>query len=244
MNRELKEFSTDPQWQNKSKILIVGAHPDDENLIAWGAINYLIEAGIPITVLTLTLGELGETKDKPDIPPVEMGKLRENEFYSSNNARGLQGYMMKFPDTGLNRADIMEQAKNETLEFVRENNFGAIFSFHPFEITPEFDHLDHNAAGEIARYVGAFSAVKNLHTKSAPLENRPSLYLWTSNPGFATHHILFSPEIEADRKMHLANYYPSQFPKDSMSRWGVIFDGISRGMRGDLPSREMFMKVR
>lgn len=244
MTKELKEFSTDYPWQDKKHILVITAHPDDEDLIAWGALNYLIKAGISITVLTLTLGELGETKDKQNISPVEMGKIREKEFYSSTKARGLQSHKRLFPDTGLSRPDILEQAKHEALEFVRENKFGVIFSFHPFEITPEFDHPDHNAAGEIARYVSAVSAARNLHTDALPLESRSSLYLWTSNPEFATHRILFTPKMEKDRKIHLAKYYQSQFPGDSMNRWGVIFDGIARGIHGDLPAQEMFMKVR
>lgn len=243
MRRELKEFSIDGKWKNKGA-LVIEAHPDDKELIASAAIYYLIKAGISVTVLTLTLGEMGEIKDKPNLSPSEVGEIRKNEFNSSNSAQGLRGRAMNFPDTGLSRADVIGQAKHDVLEFVRENNFGVIFSFHHFEITPEFDHPDHNAAGEIARFASAFSAVKNLHTNPDPLESRPSLYLWTSNADLATHRILYTPKMENDRKIHLANYYKSQFPKKMINRWGAIFDGIARGINGDLPAQEMFMKVR
>lgn len=243
MTKELKNFEINDAWR-ESGALIEIAHPDDEILVAWAAIYSLLQAGIPITVLTLTLGELGETKDKPDISPEEMGKLRYGEFLSSTRVLGIKGEKKDFPDTELSAPHILEQAKKEVLGFVRKNKFGVIFSFHPNEVTQEFDHPDHNAAGEIARYAGAFSAVKNKITDTPPMDRRPELYLWTSNPELATHHIITIPDLEQARKEHLATYYSSQFPENAMGKWGVIFDGITRGINGNLPAQEMFMKVR
>lgn len=243
MDKELKYFEVNYAWR-ESGALIVIAHPDDEILIAWGAIYSLLQAGIPITVLTLTLGELGETRDKSDISPEEMGRLRYGEFLSSTEALGIKGAKKNLPDTDLSTSHILEQEKREVLGFVRENKFGVIFSFHPNEVTTEFDHPDHNAAGEIARYAGTFSAVKNKITDTPPMDRRPELYLWTSNPELATHHILITPDLGTARKEHLATYYSSQFPENAKGRWGVIFDGITRGMNGNLPAQEMFMKVR
>lgn len=243
MTKELKNFEINNAWREGGALIEI-AHPDDEILIAWGAIHSLLEVGIPITVLTLTLGELGETKDKPDIYPEEMGRLRHSEFLSLTGALGIKAEKKDFPDTELSAPQILEQAKKVVLGFVRENKFGVIFSFHPNEVTPEFDHPDHNAAGEIARYAGAFSAVKNKITDTPPVSKRPELYLWTSNPELATHHILLTRNLEQSRKKHLADYYPSQFTGNAMGKWGVIFDGITRGMNGNLPAQEMFMKIR
>jgi N-acetyl-1-D-myo-inositol-2-amino-2-deoxy-alpha-D-glucopyranoside deacetylase len=50
-------------------VLFVHAHPDDESISTGGAIATLIDAGTPVTVLTLTRGELGE------VIPVELRHL-------------------------------------------------------------------------------------------------------------------------------------------------------------------------
>jgi len=135
------------------------------------------------------------------------------------------------------------------LNLLRQKDFAAIFSFHPYEITPNFDHPDHNIAGEAARFAAAGQDVENLKTgpyiassdSYGATESRPELYLWTTDKSKATHKQKLTKKSRKKRNKYLQKQYPSQFPRQSKKRWGRIFDKITENGKSH---SEFYQQVR
>ncbi len=208
------------------------------NTAFWSA---FVDAGIPVTVILLTLGELGIPKDERGITPQTMRDVRFGEFDRATNALGVSREIMPFADLYMSEGAIGPLIP-PVLSVVREKKFGVIFSFHPQEITPEFDHPDHQTAGMIARTVGAASDVLHYHPECGEMEHRPSLYLWTTDGTKATHSITLSDETRRNRNTYLSGYYPSQFPLGTQPEWERVFDRITGDGNGG--HRELYLKVR
>lgn len=202
-----------------------------------------VEAGIPITIITLTLGEKGIPKECAYLGTDQIKKIRREELESSSREFGARNIVFQYPDTELSTRK--DEAKYEILNTIREEKFGVIFSFDDRERTFAFDHPDHTATGEIVRFASAFADVQGIQTKSKAMDFRPQLYLWTTNQDFATHSISLSGKRMRSRESFLAVNYSSQFPASRIDEWGIIFDRISKGQNRDLlNSQEMFVRIR
>jgi N-acetyl-1-D-myo-inositol-2-amino-2-deoxy-alpha-D-glucopyranoside deacetylase len=62
-----------------ARVLFVHAHPDDESIATGGTIALLAGAGVDVTVLTCTRGELGEIV-APDLADADLVAVREREI--------------------------------------------------------------------------------------------------------------------------------------------------------------------
>jgi LmbE family N-acetylglucosaminyl deacetylase len=71
-----------------NSILIIGAHPDDETMIAGGVIALLVERGLAVHILCATRGEGGEAGDPPLCAQSELGAVREAELRCAVQALG------------------------------------------------------------------------------------------------------------------------------------------------------------
>lgn len=64
----------------KKRLLVVGAHPDDESFWCGGTLVRLAEQCVQIHVLSATSGQAGECGDPPVCRPDELGAVREAEL--------------------------------------------------------------------------------------------------------------------------------------------------------------------
>src|SRR5512147_2614627 len=69
-------------------VLAFFAHPDDETMLAGGALALLARAGASVQYLCATRGEGGETGEPPLCTAEELGEVRENELVCAVQALG------------------------------------------------------------------------------------------------------------------------------------------------------------
>ncbi len=155
-----------------------------------------------------------------------MGRKRQQEAKTMAETLGISLTTLNFSDMGLPFVP-MKKLVAKTLPIIRELNTRAIFSFHPHELSEQFDHPDHSVVGEIARHVGAAADVKHFYPKSPAMRERPNLYLWTSQRSNANRRLVLTLEMREQRNEHLITHYPSQFKAGKRLKWQPIFDQIT-----------------
>lgn len=167
--------------------------------------------------------------------------VREQEFVEAMTNLGFSHEIFDFNDYSLSILPL-ENLAIPLINLLRQKDMAAIFSFHPFEIAPGFDHPDHNAVGVATRFAASALDIKNLSIEVNVSENevvaqqkltkatseRPELYFWTTNKNQATHQLKMSEKSQKSRRRYLKKNYPSQFPKRQEKRWGTIFDRLGK----------------
>ncbi len=61
-------------------LLAIGAHPDDETILAGGTLAWAARGGLPVHILCVTRGEGGEVGDPPVTTQDQLGAVREAEL--------------------------------------------------------------------------------------------------------------------------------------------------------------------
>lgn len=169
-----------------------------------------------------------------------IAQRRVREFNAGTNSLGIQPKQFDFGD-GMLDFQSLETMVKEVLQFVRAHQFAAIFSFHPQEITMQFDHRDHEVAGRIAQHVGEKMDVQGYAPEFPATEFRPDLYLWTTDKYRATHRKRISKKDRKKRNNYAKEFYPSQFHHQNKKRWSRIFDTITKKEK---VHQEFWMRVR
>lgn len=189
----------------------------------------------------MTLGELGSVDGKENLSPSDVAQVREQEFVGAMTSLGFSHKIFDLNDYSLSVLPL-ENLAIPLINILRQKDLAAVFSFHPFEITPGFDHPDHNAAGIATRFAASALDIKNLSVGvdesedevvtqqglSTATSERPELYFWTTNKNQATHQLKMSEKSQKSRRRYLKKNYPSQFPKRQEKRWGTIFDRLGK----------------
>jgi N-acetyl-1-D-myo-inositol-2-amino-2-deoxy-alpha-D-glucopyranoside deacetylase len=82
-------------------ILVVLAHPDDESLVS-GTMAHYADAGVSVTLLCATRGEVGEIADGTDATPESLGAHREQELRDAAAILGVVDVrFLPFRDSGM-----------------------------------------------------------------------------------------------------------------------------------------------
>lgn len=215
--------------------------------------SLFVDAEIPITVILLTLGELGTVASSSGssygapasetLTPSAVAQIRQVEFERAMVELGADYQILGFGDFALSTMPFRNLAL-PLLNVLRSQDLAAVFSFHPFEITPGFDHPDHNLAGEATRFAASGQDITNLKVGPLPdgqpaapvTTTRPELYFWTTDENKATHRLKLGQKSARRRRDYLSKNYPSQFPSRTKRRWGTIFDRLG--------NQEYYQRVR
>ena len=200
-----------------------------------------VDAGVPVTVILMTLGEMGIQKHMAGVNPDKMKGIRRKEFFQAMKYFHSTGIALDQGDFALHKHDD-EVLLESVLKPVREGNYGVLFSFRE-EPTPYVDHPDHDKTGHIARIVGAGADVSHYHMEIPAMKERPNLFLLTHQIERATHMLPISRATKLHRLSYLEGFYPSQFTVESIAPSGVIFDRLSthEGIQGNA---ELYMQIR
>lgn len=245
--QEIQKFVPDPRWKEHNGALLVVPHPDDEVLIGWGLIQTLVDNGIPVTVLLLSLGEKGKVYGN-ETPEKEIKSIRREEFYNATEALGVRGviYEPTFPDSELSEH---QTELNEALtRYVREQRFDVLVSFAPNERTFGFDHTDHHATSAATVIASEKADIPLMYEQSGKaLTYRPSLLGWTTNPHVGAAHQLAEIPLTAESKVQMAEFlsqhYPSQFSRETKNVWEPIFDRITQ-TGSQSGHRQLYFQIR
>ncbi len=136
------------EWTGK-KILVIGAHPDDDSH-AHGTLAMLKENGNEIYILLMTTGNVG-TKD-PKLSSTDLAKIRRQEQLAAMAAIGLDEdhYInLGYDDGRLEFAD-REEAVGKLVYHIRQVKPDVLFSFDPGYNYQVWHKSDHRAAAYLA----------------------------------------------------------------------------------------------
>lgn len=129
------------------------------------------------TIILLTQGELGGNVE-----------VRKTEFNLAMQFWNFDNVKLNFPDMKLVYFPL-EKMVDSVTKVVADKNITILVSFNPYEITPGFDHPDHNRAGEVTRLV------------SVGMKRKRKLILWNSRG---------KTYLTIERDKYAKRFYPSQ----------------------------------
>lgn len=139
----------------------------------------------------MTQGELGGDVE-----------VREREFNLAMQYWGFDSVKFEFPDMKLAYFPLEKMVESMAI-VVNENQVTTLVSFNHYEITPGFDHPDHNRAGEVVRLV------------SVGMRGERKLLFWTSGG---------ESYLTQKRYEYAKKYYPSQkIPKIILKNIGESY---------------------
>ncbi len=143
-------------FQDKSRLLIVMAHPDDFEIICGGTVARFLDGGGQVRLVVMTNGGKG-MQDREDITEEEFSKLRVEEQFKAGAKLGIpeeENFNLGIPDGELETTvDSIEkvvfhirQFKSDTL--ITHNPKEGIISF--FDKSFWVNHRDHRNTAQVA----------------------------------------------------------------------------------------------
>jgi N-acetyl-1-D-myo-inositol-2-amino-2-deoxy-alpha-D-glucopyranoside deacetylase len=132
-----------------SGVLAVFAHPDDETLLAGGALAGCAAAGLRVAIISMTRGERGPVAGSELLGGRTLAELREAELAAAGAALGAAHVTcMDYPDGELEQADEQEAA-TALAAVIEDERPKAVISFSEEGL---YWHPDHLA---VARFIPA-----------------------------------------------------------------------------------------
>ncbi len=156
------------------RLMVIGAHPDDETLGMGGILAKYGHEGIETYVVTATRGQRGWFGDEVDYPgPEALGKLREAELCQAAQILGVKDVMiLDYMDGDLDAVDAV-QITRELAAHIRWVRPDVVVTFDPFG---GYGHPDHIA---ISQYTQAAIIEAARMDEIAPAHQVPKLYYMT-----------------------------------------------------------------
>jgi N-acetyl-1-D-myo-inositol-2-amino-2-deoxy-alpha-D-glucopyranoside deacetylase len=169
-------------------LLAIFPHPDDETFSAGGLIAAAVDRGVPVTVVSATRGEAGESAIPGLDDPQRLGAVREAELREAMGELGVADVrFLGYHDSGL-AADPIEDARAllradpkmvaaEIAAIVRDVRPFTVVTFGPDGI---YGHPDHIRLHEITLEAIAIAADPALAPASSRPWQTPRLYFATT----------------------------------------------------------------
>lgn len=121
-------------------ILLVMPHPDDEAFGPPGTIARYVSRGVPVDLLTFTLGQRGTTSTAADTPET-LGRLREYETRASAQVLGIRTLtLLDYMDGDLDKVGVDELATHVTRS-IDDGEIDTIIGLGPMGLTNHADHI-------------------------------------------------------------------------------------------------------
>ena len=162
-------------------ILVLGAHPDDETMLAGGTLALLSRSGLQVHILAATRGEGGEIGDPPAGERASLGAIRERELRCA--ARALGAASVQF----LGYVDPLVGPDDELYAFEADFDTLAGQVLHAIETLRADLVLTHGRDGEYghpAHHLVHEAAAAAISSLSSP----PLFYTFAATvPGFEDH---------------------------------------------------------
>src|SRR3989440_12384737 len=161
------------------RILMIGAHPDDEysDLVAFFARGL----GAQVAYLSLTRGEGGQNLIGPELGP-ELGVIRSEELLAARRIDGARQFFARAYDFGYSKT-VDEALRLWPRDSLLRDVLDVVRRFRPqiivsvFSGTPRDGHGQHEVAGLLARQ--AFEALRD--SSWGPVKLYRSLYFDTAS---------------------------------------------------------------
>ena len=148
-------------------LLAIFAHPDDESFTAAGVMAAAVERGVPVTVISATRGEEGESAIVGLNDPERLGIIRERELGDAMRRIGIGDVrFLGYRDSGMEGSPAAEHprafvrvapetAAAELVTYIREIRPQTIITFGPDGVYGHPDHLHMHEAATLAVQMAA-----------------------------------------------------------------------------------------
>jgi LmbE family N-acetylglucosaminyl deacetylase len=181
-----KEFG---KWEQKQKILVILAHPDDPEFFCGATLAKWVKEGHEVHYFLLTCGDKGS--DDPELSADQICKIRHEEQLAAAKVIGVKSiHFLDLPDGYLlPTIDI----RREIVREIRKVKPDILVTCDPTNLFPSgsyrLNHADHRYAGQVV-LDAVFPAAGNFHFfpelyKEEKLEPHSPKEVWislTSNP--------------------------------------------------------------
>jgi LmbE family N-acetylglucosaminyl deacetylase len=150
------------------RVLAIHAHPDDIEFQCAGTLWRLKQLGCPLTVATMTPGDLGSAELLPD----EIALVRRNEARQSAAMLGADYHCLEFRDLSI---EVNNDGRRRVTELIRRTRPDVVIT------APPIDYMsDHEATSRLVRDACFNASVPHYVTQSwdpaPPLARIPALY--------------------------------------------------------------------
>ncbi|ACZ88286.1 PIG-L deacetylase family protein [Streptosporangium roseum] len=196
-----------------SKVLVVGAHPDEAEMYAGGTAALLARAGHAVKFVSLTNGDAGHFT----MEPVPLARHRAKEAVRAAEALGVLEYeILDVHDGELEPSVAMRRKMIELIRGWRADVVIALHGEGP-------GHPDNRAAGRLVSDAVAFCTTPNVVPGSPALERQPLCLLMVdyAAPGFHRHDVAVDVDPVIDRKLDACAAHASQFFEYSPAARGL-----------------------
>lgn len=150
------------------RILAIHAHPDDVEFLCAGTLALLKKAGCPITIATMTAGDLGSA----ELPPPKIADVRRNEARAAATLLGADYLCLEFGDLSIDDGDA---GRRRVTEAIRRAKPDVILTAPPVDY-----HTDHEMTSRLVRGAAFAASVPFYKTNqwdpAPPTERVPYLY--------------------------------------------------------------------
>ncbi len=163
------------------KVLAIGAHPDDIELLCAGTLANHSERGDEVFMAVMTDGGKGHH----EIPPERLVEIRRRESEEAAGVIGAKLIWVGIPD---GEASPSLENRLRTIELIRRVEPDIIITHNPHDY-----HPDHRGVSTLVLDSIYLSTVPHIETGSPPCRKLPRLYYMDSVTGLG-----FEPEIFID----------------------------------------------
>jgi len=146
------------------RILAVGAHPDDLEILCGGTLAKYARLGHNITMAVLTNGNMGH----PNIEPAEMARIRRKEFENSANIIGANTIWMDVDDE-MSVIDL--PSRLAMVDVLREARPDVILTHCDIDY-----HVDHRNTSTLVFEAAPLACVFNIKRALPQLDKQPLIY--------------------------------------------------------------------
>lgn len=160
-----KEYSRRP---GPTRVMIIGAHPDDADIHCGGMALRLIERGFKVKFVSLTDGRMGHHIHSPE----KTAEVRRAETLEGARRMNLDGYdIYGYPDCGLYPTD---EARKKVARKIREYQPDFIITHRMCDY-----HADHRATGQIVTDASYLLGVPHWCPEAPAQRRRPVIFYMT-----------------------------------------------------------------
>ena len=153
------------------RVLAVGAHPDDLEILCGGTLAKYASQGHHVTVAVATNGEVGS----PTLPKHEIAEIRKQEAAAAAKIIGAELVWMNHPDEFL---FSNHETRLDFLNVVRRASPDVVLTHAPVDY-----HPDHRATGQILWDIRVMTTVPNIVTEAPPCAKIPEIYYFETIAG-------------------------------------------------------------
>ncbi len=163
------------------RVLAVGAHPDDLEILCAGTLAKYAAGGHSVTMAVATNGDLGST----NLSTVETAALREKEARAAAGLIGAELIWMGYPDAFLFSS---EGVRRDCIDLLRRSRPDVVVTHDPNDY-----HADHRTVAQLLMDVRMLAAVPRIETEHPPAARTPELFFMDTIAGLG-----FLPEVYVD----------------------------------------------